>query len=605
MTIHAMASEGRQTAALHRVKELFQLSLWPWCVLAALVYAGLETQFSIDALRQSFGDPDDATRLITVREFMAGAPWFDTTLPRFGAPEPLVSHWSRLVDLPLALLLSLAGVVLSAEGAELAVRLLWPLVWLVPLLYVLARAAEAKGGRTAAIIALALAILSFAAVAQFRPGRIDHHNLQNLASIAGIVLLAASFSVPRLGSWAGCAFGLGLAVGYEALLVTGAALGIFVLLAAVTSRGAEAAVRAVAVFALVLAAAFVLTTAPSHMLDIKCDALSLNLVAGVAIGAAGVWATLTHGRNWPMWSRVGALAAASGLALLAFGVSDTACLAGPFGQVDPRVKPIWLDNVLETRSILWVLSNVPPLGVASLLHVLAGLVGMALVIRTDRDDGTVYYGLVFTLTAVLCCLQVKLLPYAALLAVPPLACAIARIKPTERLSAGTLQFGATTLLNQKSLIALAAAVIGAGDAATVRFQTESAERSKCFAAKNLQPLAALEPGLAVSETSMGPYLVAATRLNVVSAPYHRLDQSIINTHRIFTSDASDAEPLLRGLGARYVVTCATYPLQEPSRLSGGPNALRRMLLSGKTPTYLEPVPLGGDTPVMVWRLKPL
>ena len=35
---------------------------------------------------------------IAVRELLAGAPWFDTTLPRIGAPEPLLSHWSRLID---------------------------------------------------------------------------------------------------------------------------------------------------------------------------------------------------------------------------------------------------------------------------------------------------------------------------------------------------------------------------------------------------------------------------------------------------------------------------------------------------------------------------
>lgn len=604
MTTETLAGHLRQNAVLQRLKELLETSLWPWCLLAALAYAAIETQFDIGALRQSFGDPDDATRLTTVREFIAGAPWFDTTLPRFGAPEPLVSHWSRLIDLPLAVLMSLAGWAMSPENAELAVRYVWPMIWLVPLLFILARAAEAKGGRAAAMIALALAILSFAAVAQFRPGRIDHHNLQNLACVAGVVMLAASFSVPRLGAFAGLSFGLGLAIGYEALLVTGSAFTMAVLLAAVTGRGGDAVARAVVAFAVTLVAAFVLTTAPSQMLDIHCDAISLNMVGAVVIGAVGVWATMSHGRDWPLWGRLGALAGAGALAISAFALAEPACLAGPFGQVDPRVKPIWLDHVMETRSILWVLANIPPLGIASLVHLAAGLAGMAIVLRSDREDGPIFYGLVFAVTAVLCCLQVKLLPYAALLAVPPLAIAISRIKGTGQLSAPVLQFGAATLINQKALIVFAAMLAGAGDGASERFQKDSTERAKCFATDNLKPLAGLAPGLAVAEASMGPYLVAATRLNVLSAPYHRLDYGIIAAHQILTSDVDDAEGLLRGVGADYVVACASYPMQEPSLNTGGANALRHMVLSGQAPSYLEPLPVDGDTPLKVWRVKP-
>src|SRR6476646_10746960 len=59
------------------------------------------------SLSDWLGDTDDAVRLVTVRELLGGAPWFDLTLSRIGAPEPLVSHWSRLIDAPLALLMLL------------------------------------------------------------------------------------------------------------------------------------------------------------------------------------------------------------------------------------------------------------------------------------------------------------------------------------------------------------------------------------------------------------------------------------------------------------------------------------------------------------------
>ena len=42
----------------------------------------------------------------------------------------------------------------------------------------------------------------------------------------------------------------------------------------------------------------------------------------------------------------GAVAVAAYLAL------EPACIAGPFGQADPRIGPIWLHRVIETQSIL-------------------------------------------------------------------------------------------------------------------------------------------------------------------------------------------------------------------------------------------------------------
>ena len=73
-----------------------------WCVLATVDFV---LTSNLRPLFTHLGDPDDAVRLVSVREFLHGAPWFDTTLPRIGAPEPLVSHWSRFIDTPLALLI--------------------------------------------------------------------------------------------------------------------------------------------------------------------------------------------------------------------------------------------------------------------------------------------------------------------------------------------------------------------------------------------------------------------------------------------------------------------------------------------------------------------
>jgi hypothetical protein len=76
-----------------------------WCLAVILLIGFRELAVGFQILLTSLGDPDDALRLHQVRVLMAGGAWFDMTLPRIGGAQPLVSHWSRLIDVPLVVLL--------------------------------------------------------------------------------------------------------------------------------------------------------------------------------------------------------------------------------------------------------------------------------------------------------------------------------------------------------------------------------------------------------------------------------------------------------------------------------------------------------------------
>ena len=57
-------------------------------------------------------------------------------------------------------------------------RTVWPMLWLLPTMGGAAAIAWRIAGREAAVIALLLGTLGLQALSQFRPGRIDHHNVQ-------------------------------------------------------------------------------------------------------------------------------------------------------------------------------------------------------------------------------------------------------------------------------------------------------------------------------------------------------------------------------------------------------------------------------------------
>ncbi len=71
-------------------------------------------------------DPDDAMRLVEVRDFVNGQGWYDLVQRRFGPPAGIPSHWSRLVDAPLAGLILALTPLFGRSLAEGAAAVLWP-----------------------------------------------------------------------------------------------------------------------------------------------------------------------------------------------------------------------------------------------------------------------------------------------------------------------------------------------------------------------------------------------------------------------------------------------------------------------------------------------
>ena len=117
-----------------------------WCALATALLFVLLPESGPDGAVELAGRHRRCGAPRHVRELLAGAPWFDTTLPRIGAPEPLVSHWSRLIDAPLALLMLLFRPLFGAEGAEIATRMVWPALLFFILQLMISREALRRAG---------------------------------------------------------------------------------------------------------------------------------------------------------------------------------------------------------------------------------------------------------------------------------------------------------------------------------------------------------------------------------------------------------------------------------------------------------------------------
>ena len=581
-------------------------------VTTPLAWALLATAFLVVAtlagpgpsLSDWLGDPDDAVRLVTVRELLAGAPWFDTTLPRIGAPEPLLSHWSRLIDAPLVALIGALSPLVGRDGAELATRVVWPGLLFFTLALVVAREAQRRAGPVAAAFAVFLVITSATALAQFRPGRIDHHNAQILCAVAGLLFLARSWDDRRAGWTAGALLGLGLAIGYEAMALVVPALAIAALAAIWHPHQGAGVGRAATAATAVLFAALALTLPPVRWFDVRCDALSANLAILAAYATAGLWAAMSGSARRTVRFAIMGASGVAGSAV--YAALEPACLAGPFGQINSALKPVWLDYVIETKSILWLAASHPATALAAVAFVFAGAAAQIALWRRRPDTSAALAAAFVVLAALLGCWQLKLLPYAGWLAAVPLAVWAAELSGTASLSAPLMRVAAIVLLSQATLDAgfnaLASPFHRSAEPGTTA--VESADpRRPCFRSTNVRRLAALPPGLVAADIDLGPYIVALSPHRVVAAPYHRLEKGILANHAVLRGTPDQALLQMRALGVNYVAICADRVAGERSAHAND-NSLRARLLGDERPQFLDELELPQGTPIRIWKMVP-
>src|SRR6266436_4883492 len=248
----------------------------------------------------TLGDTDDAMRLVQLRDFLGGQGWFDLHQPRLGPPVGYDSHWSRLIDAGLAGLFGLFHYFADAALAERLMRVVWPVLWILPAIVGAAAIAWRIAGRAAAIVTLLLAVVGLPAFQQFLPGRIDHHNIQIALSVATVAATVWS-DRSRYAAWAaGALTGLALAIGLESIAFLGLCGAAYGLALAVSTL-----------------AAFLVSVGPDHWGRSACDTLAVNwalpvAAAGLLMGVAGT--TIASDRRVVRAAAVAAIAVAAALA---------------------------------------------------------------------------------------------------------------------------------------------------------------------------------------------------------------------------------------------------------------------------------------------------
>ncbi|MBX7536707.1 hypothetical protein K3175_13655 [Qipengyuania sp. GH1] len=573
--------------------------LLAWAVICAILLAtGAQAM-----LTRSFFDPDDAMRLVQVRDLIGGQGWFDLTQYRLDPPTGTPMHWSRLVDLPIMLVIAGLTPLMGQAAAETAAFVIVPFATLGIALAAIGRLAWSLLGTRPAIFAVAVCGLITPLLFQFLPMRIDHHGWQ-VVSVA-IALFAIGW--PK-GKWAarlaGAAMAFGLSVSLEILPMAAAFAGVLFLRWA---RGPEQRYWLIGYMQAYAATLVILYIATRGLATTPyCDAVSPAHLAFFAVATVGTMLIgQAHRQGWialvALFAVVGAAAAAS------YAIISPDCLATPFARLDPMVDRYWYRLILEGQP-LW--KQAASLAVPAIIQLAAALGATVALWRGAKgpERGWWFDHLLILLAAIALSVMVtRSLAFAAIIAAIPLGWLVSRLLDTIREEGATgKRIGALAmlvlLLAPSSLFSAAEQLAPAAADERSKAAAINAE-DKCDIYGSADRIAGLPRGTIFAPMDIGPALLLNTGHGVVATSHHRAADAMGDVIRGFLAGPPQARTYVTKHGANYVVLCAGV---AESRLyaRAAPDGLAARLLGGEVPAWLAPVDHDGPAELRVYRVLP-
>ncbi len=560
----------------------------------ALLYAGLTLPGAQDLIGP---DNDDSMRLVEVRDLLAGQGWFDLHQYRLGLEGGTLMHWSRFVDLPIAVLIKFFSLFLTATAAEGVAATLWPLILIGLLLWPLGLAARRIGGLDTMHIALGLGSIFVFTCSKFRPGSIDHHNVQLVLTMWVVAMLVARQARPRSYMIAGCAAAAAIAIGAETVPFVAVACICAAVQWAWHGRGFAAPAQMFGLsLTLAVTAAFLATVPPSAYAAVTCDNLSLGFYSLTALGGSGLFLVSSLAKSTQRAFRFGLLTAMGGLLLLAAKVIAPQCLGDPLSSLDPLLVELWLNGVSEARSVLAELRFEPHLlGIFYAVGLFAQAVCLFRIIQgRDRELHSLLLVLIAAVWTV-SLLQVRGAIFANLLSILPLSLLIAELRRAAHREPNSIELGfayaATVLVSVPAVWGVIGILSSQGWgslALNAISAPAAAEEGECGGPQSMALLNTLSFGVVAAPSNSGADILRFTGHRALSGPYHRNQGGMLTELHIGLATPADAQAFLRGAGVTMLAYCKSDP-QTQTMMGMKKDSLYAALGRGEVPDYLQPI----------------
>lgn len=596
-TLHPSGAEWPVGAALRgkQSKTAWQPVLLSWLILAAALVALKAPQIAA----MQFGDPDDALRLVQVRDLLAGQSWFDLHQYRVAAAEGVAMHWSRLVDVPIAAVILLLKPLLGTHLAELSALVAVPLLTLLCALALVGRLAVRHFDREVALLACLSFALAIPLLWQFTPLRIDHHGWQIVLALLALNGLHA-VEARTGGAVIGLALAATLAISIEGLPLAA----LFLVVCGFRGlREPEARFDWLQSATVALAAgSAVLFLATRGIGDLAqhCDQVSpvhLAMFAWTALGVAALRLAAPRQRAVSLGSLT--VIGAGALAILFLAAPQ--CRGGGFAELDPLVLRFWLPSVAEGMPF-WHAR--PHLAAVIVAGPLIGLIGAWRLWREAEpaEQRPVWGDHLFVLFGawVIGMMVARASATALVFAAVPAAAQVAlwmntlrKAAPLKRIAAYT---GMAALLVPGIPVAVASSFVapktdgsGTASAASCHFDRAAAALDRLPPTDMLVPL------------DMGPDILVRTHQRVVATGHHRGSAAMHDVIAAFLAPSAEARAIMQARHATMVMICPAVSRQSVYA-KVAPDGLMARLVANRPPEWLAPVDLAPGSGLQFWQV---
>ena len=587
-----------------------------WVLLCSLMFVAKGQAL----LLHRFPDPDDALRLVQVRDLIAGQSWFDVHQYRIAAPQGVPMHWSRLVDVPLAAMILLLRPLLGQPLAEIVTCIAVPLLTLLCALALIGRIAGRLFSVEIAGFACLFAALSVPAMFQFQPLRIDHHAWQIVLALAALNGLVETDH--RKGGWIiGLAMAASLAISIEGLPLTAAFLGLLALRFLRNRADATGLVHGSVALA-VGSIAFFLGTRGLTDLAEHCDTVSPAHLAAFAAAALGCLG-LTALRHRPP---LAIAAAGTGVAAIAAALVLAAapnCANGAFAALDPLVRKFWYVNVFEGQPIWHMTWSEMAIMVVPALIGLIASTRLWMRAKTPAERTLwLEFTLILLAATLIGVMVTRACAASAMLATIPSAWQLRERIDAARVASAPLwrrllRAATVPLLIFPGLPVLAAdSVVSAknvekltgGKPAKNKPAADNAPKGYAFSACDYDKLAVGLKRLPTTDIfaplDLGPRIIVDTPHRVVATGHHRGVAGIHDVIAAFIAPPDLAKSIIAGRHATLVVICPDQ-IEADNYRSAGPKGLMAGLLANRAPAWLTPIDLAPGSHFKAWRVAPM
>ncbi len=551
--------------------------------------------------------PDDFLRLHQVQNWLTGQDWYDLTAYRMSPTIGADIHWSRLVDIPIAAIIVFFEFFTDSVTASRLAAILWPATLFLIAISAMIALCDRLAGKKHRLLALFFFVLSINTMAEFKPGRLDHHNVQIVLLI--LIMLGLAKGLGRYSNyWVGVLMTLSLVVGLDSIILIIGALGFLALNWAFNQSEARQGLfetgMAIGISSLIF---YGISTAPENWLSNNaCDAYSafyvsvlvLLSISFLFLVAISKWSTFEKIDNLASRLIIGVVLA--GIIIVPLFYFFPHCLDGPLGNVSPELKLRWLDKVTEAKDLVERIETNPSYWGAQAIYLsIVSFITLWVVFkRLAKSPVLAILGFIVLICILGSFYQTRILRTGIYSIIP--FCVIFVSMSWDCLSKKLPNRNVFTYLAQ-SIICLALTstfwfVIGlsAGSfksqkatLATVQTNANNNEVEnllECTSDLAMSELLDIMPSHIISDLNTSTALLVHTPHSVEAGSYHRNGESILNVVSFLEGSLDHSKQIIDQRGVGFVVICQEG---SPSISDDAKLTISTAIAMNKLPEWLE------------------